>query len=282
MSWRDSTCKVPDTSQAVGTLSIAGSAIEPCLLVKVIVWKVQSFVDGLCPLGYVRTVSITTENYLKTIYAYSESHDAQMVPLGEVARSLGVTPGTVTTMMKSLADAGLVEYLPRKGVTLTRSGRTEALGVVRRHRLIELFLVEILGLDWADVHDEAEVLEHAMSDRLLSRIDELLGYPESDPHGDPIPGPDGLLPKQAGLPLAEAPVASTVRIVRVEHEETGFLSFLSETGLTPGAEVGVVDRSSAAGTVTVSVSGERLSLSVQTARKIRVQIVYSGSSEERS
>ncbi|MFW5784360.1 MAG: metal-dependent transcriptional regulator [Spirochaetota bacterium] len=227
-------------------------------------------------------MSITTENYLKTIYAYSESHDAQMVPLGEVARSLGVTPGTVTTMMKSLADAGLVEYLPRKGVTLTRSGRTEALGVVRRHRLIELFLVEILGLDWADVHDEAEVLEHAMSDRLLSRIDELLGYPESDPHGDPIPGPDGLLPKQAGLPLAEAPVASTVRIVRVEHEETGFLSFLSETGLTPGAEVGVVDRSSAAGTVTVNVSGERLSLSIQTARKIRVQIVYSGSSEERS
>jgi DtxR family Mn-dependent transcriptional regulator len=220
-------------------------------------------------------VSVTTENYLKQIFAASERSPDEIVGLGELAHALAVTPGTVTTMMKNLSAAGLVEYRPRRGVRLTEEGREEALRVVRRHRLIELFLVETLGLDWADVHDEAEVLEHAMSDRLLERIDELLGHPDRDPHGDPIPDPDGRLPRRVGIPLAEAPAPANYRVARVEHDESAFLGFLQGTGLTPGAEFTLVERTAAAGTLTVAVANRRSALSIQAARKIRVERLYS-------
>ncbi len=219
-------------------------------------------------------MSSTTENYLKKIFAASESSEKELVGLGDLAHALGVTPGTVTTMMKSLSEAGLVDYRPRAGVTLTARGRREALGVVRRHRLIELFLVEVLELDWADVHEEAEVLEHAISDRLLNRIDEILGYPTSDPHGDPIPDSRGRLPGPVGTTLADVAAPATVRIVRVEHhEESSFLDFLKETGLVPGAQVELLERNRAAGTVLVAVDEAPSAVSLPVARKLRVEVL---------
>ena len=223
-------------------------------------------------------MSVTTEDYLKRIFIASEGTDRTLIGLGEVASALGVTPGTVTTMMKSLSDAWLVDYRPRSGVVLTDAGRREALDVLRRHRLIELFLVEVLKLDWAEVHEEAEVLEHAVSDRLLRRIDELLGHPTTDPHGDPIPDSDGLIVHSEGPTLAEVAAPATVRLVRVEHDDSGFLVFLKGAGLIPGAAVEVVERDADAGTVTVATAGQRRSLSFQVAERLRVEVVSAGRS----
>ena len=140
--------------------------------------------------------SATVEDYIKHIYLVSEkrtSGDVADVAMGQVAEALGVVPGTATTMVKALSDAGLVEYEPRVGVQLTEPGRKLALHVLRRHRLIEQFLVEVLGFDWSEVHEEAEQMEHVVSDLLLERIDRYLGHPTEDPHGDPIPSAAGEL-----------------------------------------------------------------------------------------
>ena len=137
--------------------------------------------------------SSTVENYLKAIYLGESQLGAgqRLVPMGQLASALGVAPGTATTMVKALAESGLVEYEPYNGVRLSPAGEKLAALVLRRHRLIELFLVRVMGLGWDEVHDEAEQLEHVVSDRLIERIDEMLGRPEVDPHGDPIPTADG-------------------------------------------------------------------------------------------
>lgn len=129
----------------------------------------------------------TIENYAKGIYQLQEQHNGKPVPLGELARRLSVTAGTVTTMIKSMAERNLAIYHIRKGVLLTPAGERLALHVLRRHRILELYLVERLGMDWAEVHEEAEILEHAVSDRVLERMAETLGHPTEDPHGSPIP-----------------------------------------------------------------------------------------------
>ena len=137
--------------------------------------------------------SHTVENYLKAIFQAQMAllPSEQLVPMGQLASALGVVPGTATTMVKALAESGLVRYEPYAGVRLTAAGEKLAALVLRRHRLIELFLVQVMGMSWTEVHDEAEHLEHAVSDRLIDRIDEMLGRPSVDPHGDPIPGPEG-------------------------------------------------------------------------------------------
>src|SRR6266404_9383500 len=135
----------------------------------------------------------TVENYLKAIYQGQAALTApeRLVPMGQVASAVGVTPGTATTMVKALAESGLAEYEPYSGVRLTPAGEKLAGLVLRRHRLVELFLVQVMGMSWAEVHDEAEQLEHAVSDRLIDRIDDMLGRPTHDPHGDPIPSAAG-------------------------------------------------------------------------------------------
>ena len=136
--------------------------------------------------------SSTVENYLKAIYhgQTALTDGERLVPMGQVAAALGVAPGTATTMVKTLEKAALVEYEPYSGVRLTSAGETLAGLVLRRHRLVELFLVQVMGMSWAEVHDEAEQLEHVVSERLIERIDRMLGHPTQDPHGDPIPSPD--------------------------------------------------------------------------------------------
>src|SRR6202035_469312 len=157
--------------------------------------------------------------------------------MGRLATAMGVVPGTATSMVKALSDSGLVEYEPRGGVRLTRSGEQLALHVLRRHRLVELFLVKVLGLDWSEVHDEADLLEHAISDKVLERIDAHLGHPSVDPHGDPIPTAKSKLDAPPLPSLADCEMHRTVRIARVLDQGAAFLQFADRCGLTPGVHV---------------------------------------------
>src|SRR5215211_7503123 len=141
--------------------------------------------------------TITVENYLKTIYTEQQHAGGELVAMGAMAGAMRVAPGTATAMVKTLAESGLVDYEPRGGVRLSVKGEKLALHVLRRHRLVELFLVEVLGLDWSEVDEEAEELEHAISDKVLEKVDALLNYPKFDPHGDPIPTSQGKLPHRA-------------------------------------------------------------------------------------
>lgn len=215
--------------------------------------------------------SVTAENYLKHILLLSEETDG-LVSMGALAASLEVVPGTVTTMVKSLAADRLVEHQPRYGVRLTDKGRRLALGVIRRHRLVETFLVNVLKMDWASVHSEAEQLEHAISDDVLDRLDALLGRPTTDPHGDPIPSAQGKLNSQVYATLATCVVAKPLRVVRVTEQSTEFLQFAEQNGLLPGATVRVVDRNLAAGLVTLKkTAGQSPALSLAAAGKILVE-----------
>src|SRR3954468_22645274 len=159
--------------------------------------------------------SSTVENYLKTLYAEQQAAGGALVSMGAVASAMRVAPGTATAMVKTLAESGLADYEPRGGVKLTSKGEKLALHVLRRHRLVEQFLVEVLKLDWSEVDEEAEELEHAISDKVLEKIDSLLGHPEVDPHGDPIPSAKGKVARRALTSLAKCDLGRPMRIARV-------------------------------------------------------------------
>jgi len=214
----------------------------------------------------------TVENYLKQLYLEQRGGGGEMVPMGRVAASMGVVPGTATSMVKALADSGLVEYEPRGGVKLTRSGEQLALHVLRRHRLVELFLVKSLGLDWSVVHDEADMLEHAISERVLERIDALLGHPTADPHGDPIPTAKGHLHEPRRMSLADCPLDMPQTVARVLDQNPEFLQFAERNGLTPGSTVTVTKREPAAEAVKIRVARrEEVSLGMAAAARILVE-----------
>src|SRR3954453_10068141 len=188
--------------------------------------------------------SSTVENYLKAIFQAQLPlpRKADLVPMGQLAAALGVVPGTATTMVKTLADSGLVKYEPYAGVRLTASGEKLAALVVRRHRLIELFLVKVMGMSWTEVHDEAEHLEHAVSDRRIDRIDEMLGRPAVDPHGDPIPDSDGIVSRGRYETLLTCPLHAKVTGQRVADQDSDFLRFVEKHDLKPGQVVQVEER----------------------------------------
>jgi DtxR family Mn-dependent transcriptional regulator len=218
--------------------------------------------------------SYTVENYLKTIFQAQLSLEAAdaLVPMGQLATALGVVPGTATTMVKALADSGLAHYEPYAGVRLTPAGEKLAALVLRRHRLIELFLVKVMGMSWIEVHDEAETLEHAVSDRLIDRIDEMLGRPAVDPHGDPIPGPEGNVPMPAYDSLLTCPIDAPVTISRVSDQDREFLEFAEQHDLRPGDVVRVEDRSAAGDTVRLRARNERrITIGARAASKVLVK-----------
>ncbi len=216
--------------------------------------------------------SSTVEDYLKQILLEELRRPGLRVGMGRVAEALELTPGTVTTMVKTLADSGLVDYEPYSGVRLNDSGRQLALHVLRRHRLIELFLVQVMGMDWSEVHPEAEQLEHAISDRLVERIDEMLGYPVVDPHGDPIPTAGGEVPQRQLRSLAACQVGDRVRVARISDQSVDFLRLIERNGLKPGSELELLSRDEAADAVAFTVSpGERLTLGSRAAAKILVE-----------
>lgn len=216
--------------------------------------------------------SPTVENYVKEIYLAQQALGDQAVPMGHVARALNVVPGTATVMVKSLAQSGLVDYEPRRGVRLSAEGRALALRMLRRHRIVELFLVQTLGLDWAEIHDEAERLEHAVSERVLERLDALLGHPKTDPHGDPIPSAQGDIDERVLSSLADCRVGKRYRVARVGDQSPAFLQFLDEHGLKPGTPLRVSTRETIADAVTLQFDdGAAATMGLSAAAKIMVE-----------
>lgn len=220
--------------------------------------------------------SSTVENYLKAIYQHEIALlPDHLVPMGQIANTLGIAPGTATTMVKALAESGLVRYEPYSGVRLTTAGEKLAVLVLRRHRLVELFLVKVMGMSWAEVHDEAEKLEHVVSDRLIERMDDMLGRPTADPHGDPIPGPEGTL-RQGTFELQTlltCPLNTPVRVARVTNQDAAFLRFIESHDLKPGQAVEVEARDEAADAVRIRGKDDRpLTIGTRAASKLLVQI----------
>lgn len=182
--------------------------------------------------------SPAADDYLKTIYAHTEWQDAPITP-SALAAKLGIAPSSVTEMVKKLAKSGLVSHVPYGAVRLTPAGEQRALAMVRRHRLIETWLVQEFAYTWDEVHDEAEVLEHTISDRLLEGIDARLGSPRFDPHGDAIPDADGEVIRDPFVLLAEAPIGHVGRVLRVSDVDPELLRALESLGLSVASEIRV-------------------------------------------
>lgn len=213
----------------------------------------------------------TVEDYIKTLYVEQQRVPGGLVALGKLAAAMNVVPGTVTTMVRALADSGLVNYEPRVGVALSSAGEKLALHVLRRHRLVELFLVEVLKFDWTEVHAEAEELEHAISDKLLEKMDEYLGHPTVDPHGDAIPSATGEIAPRQLVRLSECAEGSRARIARIDNQNEQFLKYASDNGLTPGAELTIETANIIAGAISVRRhGGEVLALGLAAAEAILV------------
>ncbi len=202
-----------------------------------------------------QSLTRSIEDYLKAIYRLSP--EGRPASTSDIAHLLELSAPSVSGMVKRLSELGLLEHLPYKGVQLTESGRRAALRVLRRHRLIEAYLVEFLGYSWDTVHVEAERLEHAVSDTLVERMAGALGHPTEDPHGDPIPAADGSIHEFASTPLAQVPVGETVAIRRVDEREPERLRYLASVGLVPGVVVTLVDHQPFGGPLTVEAAGER-------------------------
>ena len=179
-------------------------------------------------------VSSSVGDYLKAIWSLVGEGVAAT---GEVARELGVTAPSVTAMLSKLSGAGLVTYEPYRGASLTSAGLREALRLVRRHRLLEMFMVTELGVGWEEVHAEAELMEHVVSDSFTERLAAHLGHPEFDPHGLPIPRADGTVPTGPAVPLADGPVPGRFRVGRVAATDAAVLAYLEANGVVPGAEL---------------------------------------------
>ena len=218
--------------------------------------------------------SSTVENYLKAIYLEQSALTGgeRLVSMGYVATALGVTPGTATTMVKALSDSGLAEYEPYSGVRLTSAGERLAGLVIRRHRLVEAFLVQVMGMSWAEVHEEAEQLEHAVSDRLIERIDAMLGRPAYDPHGDPIPDPEGVLTPRHLDNLLTCPMGTPLKVTRIADQDPAFLHFIEENDLKPGQPVQVDTRDTAADSVLLRSGDRRLTIGTRAASKLLVEV----------
>lgn len=194
----------------------------------------------------------SSEDYLKAIYRLSTGGD----PAGttNLAQALDLAPASVSGMIKRLSEQGLLEHVPYRGVKLTAGGRRIALRMLRRHRLIETYLVANLGYTWDTVHDEAERLEHAVSDELVERIADALGDPRVDPHGDPIPDADGEITEFIHVPLTDVAVGESAVVRRVDSTDPARLRYLAGVGLVPGASVAVLDRQPFEGPIALRVN----------------------------
>jgi len=196
-----------------------------------------------------RPLSRSAEDYLKAIYSLSEHGDAAST--SAIADTLAIQPASVTGMVKRLAEAGLLEHVPYRGVRLTNPGKLEALRVVRRHRVLETYLCERLGYSWHDVHEEAERLEHAASDQLIEQMSRALGSPSHDPHGAPIPTITGAIEETDPVTLADSPAGTRLRIRAVRDEDSEDLRSIAEEGLMPGTLVTITGEAATDGSICV-------------------------------
>lgn len=216
-------------------------------------------------------VTPSQEDYLKAIWKLSESQpEQQEANTGDLATALGVSPPAVSKMLKQMERQGWAVHTPYYGVRLTEEGRRVALKIVRRHRLLERFLVETLGYSLPSMHDEAERLEHHISDEFERRIDALLGYPRQCPHGSPIPTDDGHISPTRGQPLSQIEPPTALIIERLYRAEAGLLSYLSESRLLPGVSLRLISREPFGGDLQLEVNGHVIRLSCHAAESIIV------------
>lgn len=207
-------------------------------------------------------------DYLKAIHSLRGAEER--VAVSVVADHLGVAVASVSNMVKRLAELDLVRHTPYKGIDLTEAGEREALRLIRAHRLIELFLTEIVDLPWDEVHEEAERLEHAVSDRLVERIAELLGHPAVDPHGDPIPTHEGLVDEETLTNLTQLEAGQRAEVRRITAQDPAMLQYLSSLGLTPDKTITVIDKEPFEGPLTLLIDGAQRVIGWKVAREVQV------------
>ena len=212
--------------------------------------------------------SYTEENYLKTIYHLAEK--TTNVQTNAIAEQMQTKPASVTDMIKKLADKGLVDYIKYQGVTLTEIGKNTAIDIVRKHRLWEVFLVDKLNFKWDEVHDVAEELEHIRSVELIERLDEFLGFPKADPHGDPIPDKNGRFAKTQFIKLIELKVGDAGTITGVSQHSSAFLKHLEKLGLTLGKQIQINDVTEFDGSVEILLSDKQVNISREVAKHILI------------
>jgi DtxR family Mn-dependent transcriptional regulator len=215
------------------------------------------------------------QDYLKAIYQLGE-REARVAP-SAVAETLRVTQAAVTKMVRRLGELELVTYVRADGIRLTAEGRRVALETLRHHRLLETFLAEKLGYSWDEVHEEAEKLEHVISEAFERKIDRALGHPTHDPHGDPIPTADGRIPEERHPSLADTAPGTTVRVERVDDGDPERLRYLGELGLYPETVIRVLEPDPFGGPLHVEIAGERRPLGLELARAVFVSIRPEGS-----
>jgi DtxR family transcriptional regulator, Mn-dependent transcriptional regulator len=213
--------------------------------------------------------SEAVQDYVKQIYLLQTR--SGKATTNELADRMAVSPAAATAMVKKLAEMGLVEHRRYHGAMLTEAGERVAVEVVRHHRLLELYLTQALGLPWDSVHIEAERLEHVLSEELEAALDRALGFPDTDPHGDPIPGPDLILPAETHQSLVELEPWHAATVRRVPDGDPALLRYLASLGLVPAAQVRMVEKAPFAGPVTLEVDGINRSLGVAVAEMIRVE-----------
>ncbi|RYG74977.1 metal-dependent transcriptional regulator [bacterium] len=214
-------------------------------------------------------LSSAVEDYLKAIYALREDGET-VVSTQSLANRLGVAPPSATAMLKKLDGLGLAHHEPYRGVALSPAGEKIALEVVRHHRIIETFLAEILGLSWDKVHDEAERLEHVISEEVEAKMAAVLGHPTHDPHGSPIPALDGALPNSPEARLCDLKEGWTGKVTRVADENGDVLRHLSDLGLRPGSQIEVIRAVAAEGVLKLQVAGEERIVGIAPARAVWV------------
>jgi DtxR family transcriptional regulator, Mn-dependent transcriptional regulator len=210
------------------------------------------------------------EDYLKTIYHLEQ--EEHPVSTSRIALARDVRPGSVTSMVQRLAKLNLVNYEKHYGVTLTEAGRSIALEVIRHHRLVELFLIEALGFSWDEVHEQADILEHVISEKLEERIAAVLDHPDRDPHGDPIPAKDGSIAVVRGKPLSQLPVGSSGTVSRICDDDDGeLLRYLAELGLVPGATVTLLGAEPFEGPMRVAIAGTETIVGYKVATSVLIE-----------
>ncbi|PRI10846.1 metal-dependent transcriptional regulator [Leucobacter massiliensis] len=216
-------------------------------------------------------ISPSMQNYLKVIWGLQEWSDVP-VSNSAIAEAAGVRLSTVSDALRKLSDLELIGHARYGNVTLTELGRQHAVAMIRRHRLLETFLVRVLDYEWDEVHAEADRLEHAVSDGLIDRVDRVLGYPSRDPHGDPIPGADGRVHRPDAVILAEAPAPCRVRVERISDSDNEMLQYFASRGLVVDAELEVLPGEPYSETVTVRVAGSAAPVSLGAAAAASVWV----------
>lgn len=210
--------------------------------------------------------SVAIEDYLKSLWKLGPKN----VGTQELADNLDVTPASATKMIQRLTERGLVDHIPYRGASLTKKGELEALSVVRRHRLLETFLSQTLGLGREQLHDEAEKLEHALSKNLENAIADYLGNPKRDPHGHPIPGPNGELYNETDLPLSDSPLNMSLTVMQVPDDDSNVLSWLEKNGIHPGIQLKILSRDDFDGGINVSINNRKTRISSSIASLVKI------------